>query len=300
MIMTISWDRHLEDDWFELVEEKVREYLCVTEDLPARWHLLPQQLAELLSNIAPSPPPAFIADAIATTIGLLIGTWKEYVERFSSSASPDLLVSYLRSRPQLEDFLKAVGWSVATLNDHSSLALTDLQERLCRGEGGTAKEYQHRFGIAIRQPEFNCFVTIQDLDNGAFSVGQSFPVYGSFVVGRQRKHNGEPDPICFLEYPTGNRLVIAGRHQAAQCSREQLLICLLTPQHVYVKNISDVISVKLQIAPESTTGKDVEEHPSELLPQRVQMTPLGCGETVVLRTPFSIVLPTKILRLSKR
>ena len=298
MIMTISWDRQLEDEWFELVEEKVREYLCVTDDLPTRWHLLPQQLAELLSNIVPSPPRSFIADAIATTIGLLIATWKEYVERFSPSASPDLLLSYLKSRPQLEDFLKAVGWSVAILNDHSSLALTDLQERLCRGEGGTAKEYQHRFGVSIRQPEFNCFVTIQDLDNSAFSAGQSFPAYGSFVVGRQRKHNAEADPICFLEYPSGNRLVIAGRHQAAQCSREQLLICLLTPHHVYVKNISDVISVKLQAAQERSAENAGEEYPSELLPQR--MAALACGETVVLRTPFSIVLPTKILRLSKR
>lgn len=300
MIMAISWDRELEEEWFEYVEESVRKYLGVTEDLPTRWHMLPRQLAELLSKITPTPPTSFVADALATTTGLLIGAWKEYVERFSTNISPDLLLSNLRSRPQLDDFLKAIGWSSANLIDHSSLALTDLQERLSRGEGGSATEYLKKFGVSIRQPEFTCFVTVQDVDQNAFTLGQTFPAYGSFVVGRQRKHSGEPEPVCFLENPTGNRLVIARRQQASQCSREQLLISLLTPNHVYVKNISEVISVKLQTTSGRSPDDSGEGHFSERFPQRTHLETFGCGVEAVLRTPFSLVLPTKIVRLSKR
>lgn len=300
MIMKLSWDRHLEDEWFERVEDRVREELTITEDLPSRWNRLPKQFAELLSEVSPTPPETFVVDAMATSIGLLIGAWRKYVERFSRSLSPDNLLENLNSRPKLDDFLFAIDWPISKLQTHPSLALSDLQERLCRGEGGKAEEYQQRFGVAIRQPQFACYVTIQDLENSAFSLGETLPVFGTFIVGRQRKHNGEPEPVCFVESPSGNRLVIAGKNQAALCSREQLRVSLLTPNHVYVKNTSDVISVKVQATSEDSTSADYAENRSELMPYIPQLATLSCGEVRILQTPFSILLPTKALSFSNR
>jgi hypothetical protein len=36
MIMKQSWDRHIEEQWYERVEDRAREVLTITEDLPDR------------------------------------------------------------------------------------------------------------------------------------------------------------------------------------------------------------------------------------------------------------------------
>lgn len=298
--MALNWDRHLEDEWFERVEEMVREQLTITEDLPERWGSLPSLLARMIGEISPPPPDTFVVDAVATTLGLLIGSWKKYVERFIRTASPDRLLEGLQSRPRLEDFLQAIQWPFSKLNTHPSLALSDLQERLVRGEGGKSEEYLQRFGITIRQPQFACFVTLHHRENSAFTLGQTLPAFGSFIVGRQRKHTGEPEPDCFVEGPTGNRLVVAGKNEANHCSREQLLVNVLTPNYVYVKNISDVISVRVEAASEEPAVDGLAEEHSDLRPLLPRTTNLDCGAVRVLRIPFSILLPMKSLRFSNR
>lgn len=298
MIMALNWDRHLEDEWFERVEEMVREQLTITEDLPERWRSLPSLLAHMIGEISPAPPESFVVDAVATTLGLLIGSWKRYVDRFIRTASPDRLLEGLQSRPRLEDFLQAIQWPFSKLNTHPSLALSDLQERLVRGEGGKSEEYLQRFGVTIRQPQFACFVTIRELENRAFTSGETLPAFGSFIVGRQRKHSGEPEPVCFVEGTAGNRLVVAGKNQAAHCSREQLLVNVLTPNYIYVKNISDVITVKVQATSTEDGGGEVVEEWSELRPSLPLSNTLECGAVRVLRIPFSILLPTKVLCFS--
>jgi hypothetical protein len=295
MIMAATWDRELEDEWFERVEEMVRGALAIDENLSCRWSTLPMQLAELISQVSPYPPESFIVDAIATTIGLLLAAWKEYVEKFWGTFPPDKLLATLTSRPRLDDFLAAFGWPLSVLTNHQSLALSELQERMFRGEGGSAKEYLQRFGVSIRQPPFSCFVTVQDLKCGVFSLGETLPAFGSFVVGRQRKHNSEPEPVSFVEGQGENRLIIAAKNQPAQCSREQLQVIFLTPKHIYLKNLSEVISLKLQTTFDRAEGTDSLEEPSELNPLRLNLVQLDCGEARVVQTPVSIVFPAKIL-----
>lgn len=300
MIMKQSWDRHIEEQWYERVEDRAREVLTITEDLPDRWQLLPQQIAQLLSEVTPAPPEAFIVDALATSIGLLIGAWRKYVERFARTFAPDELLAISKARPKLDDFLTAISWPASQLQVHPSLALSDLRERLCRGEGGKAEEYQQRFGVSIRQPQFTCFMTVQDIEGSAFTLGDTLPVFGSFVVGRQRKHNGEPEPVSFVEHPAGNRLVVAGKNQAAYCSREQLFVSMLTPTYVYVKNMSEVISVKIQGSANESVSSEPAEVRSELMPNVSQTSILAFGEARIMRVPFSILLPAKALRFSNR
>lgn len=295
MIMATSWNRDLEDEWFERVEEMVRGELSIDANLPRRWKMLPTRLAELISCINPYPPEFFVVDAIATSLGLLLASWKEYVERNWESANPDQLLATLQLRPRLDDFLIAFGWSRSSLANHQTLALSELQERMIRGEGGSATEYLQRFGISIRQPPYSCFVTVQDLKSRVFSIGETLPAFGSFIVGRQRKHIAEPEPISFVEGKAENRLIIAAKNQPSECSREHLQVVLLTPKHIYLKNISDVISLKIQPKPEQANANDSLEDPAETNPLRPQLTPLGCGEMCILQTPFSVIFPTKIL-----
>lgn len=295
MIMAASWNRDLEDEWFDRVEEMVRGELSIDANLPSRWKMLPSRLAELISCISPYPPEFFIVDAMATTLGLLLASWKEHVEQNWERCTPDQLLATLSLRPRLDDFLIAFGWSRSSLSNHQTLALSELQERMIRGEGGSANEYLQRFGISIRQPPYTCFVTVQDLKSSVFSIGETLPAFGSFVVGRQRKHISEPEPVSFVEGKEENRLIIAAKNQPAECSREHLQVVLLTPKHIYLKNISDVISLKVQPMPEQANANDSLEGPDEECPVRPQLSPLGCGETSILKTPFSVIFPAKIL-----
>ena len=295
MIMAASWTRDLEDEWFDRVEEMVRGELSIDANLPSRWKMLPSRLAELISCISPYPPEFFIVDAMATTLGLLLASWKEYVEQNWERCNPDQLLATLSLRPRLDDFLIAFGWSRSSLSNHQTLALSELQERMIRGEGGSANEYLQRFGISIRQPPYTCFVTVQDLKSSVFSIGETLPAFGSFVVGRQRKHISEPEPVSFVEGKEENRLIIAAKNQPAECSREHLQVVLLTPKHIYLKNISDVISLKVQSKPEQANANDSLEDPGETDPLHQHLKPLGCGETSILKTPFSVIFPAKIL-----
>lgn len=295
MIMAASWNRDLEDDWFERVEEMVRGELLCDTNLASRWQTLPSRLGKLISEIRPLPPESFVVDAIATTLGLLLASWKEHVEQNWERGNPDQFLTTLALRPRLDDFLIAFGWSSSILNSHHSLALSELQERMIRAEGGSAKEYLQRFGISIRQPPYTCFVTVQDVKGNVFAIGETLPAFGSFIVGRQRKHTAEPEPVSFVEGKEGNRLIIAAKNQPAECSREHLQVVFLTPKHIYLKNISDVISLKVQPMPDQVNPNDSLEGPDEECPIRPQLTPLGCGEMRVLQTPFSVIFPAKIL-----
>lgn len=297
MIMASSWNSRTEDYWFDKVEEFARNQLVVGPDLPDRWLSLPKQLCSLIASIEPPPPESFIVDAIATTIGLLIGTWEDYVRSYVRKLPPDILLSHLHSRPSLENFLTAFQWPTSILRTHHSLALSELEERLGRGEGATAEEYEQRFGIAIRQPAYRVQVTVQDLENSNFSPGNTFPLYGSLIVGRQRQHSREPEPVCFLKAEPHNRLVIAGKQQPDHCSREQLLICALTPQYIYVKNISSILPAKV-MQPRGIEATHDSEPISELSLNPNQVDLLDCGQTAVRKVPFSIALPRKLLRFS--
>ena len=293
-----TWDSDCEDRWFDEVESTVRSLLQYDVNLPQRWILLPEALANLIRSIPGNPPPTFVADAIATSIGLMMASWEKFVSDFSSKLPAEQLLNLLANRPKLERFLEALNLPQTFIQQNPSLARSEMEERVLRGEGCSATEYSMRFGVQLRNPHFRIAAVVTDVADLALSKCQPIPIYGRVMVGRQRKHNAEPPPVSFVEGTEYHRLIIAQMDQSGQCSREQLTIAPLSPNYVFLKNHSSVIPSEIvipKVVPDFVFGS-ADSLPEACPPPEVRR--LMGEETAVVRIPFSLKLPRKILRFT--
>jgi hypothetical protein len=221
----------------------------------------PKRLGEHIDRLPRDYRIDLIVDTISCINELCLRTWSEYVKTNWKTASPDAMLEQLWQVPTLSNYLYALGQDRSIVERFPTLAWEDLQYRNLYADGARPEDYSTAFGcdlpptshLLVIEPQtatlmFEGLVnkgsvdleyissSYLDEDESLRRSTRLFPLIQQLSVGRQRASEPEPFELVFGEGI--HRLVIANKKDNRETSREHLLLTVLTPEIIYIKNTS--------------------------------------------------------------
>lgn len=256
------WDNRREEKFFEELEEKFSKELSTKSDFPRVVAEYPRRFAELVNKLPEGYRPGFLADLICSCNCLCLSYWRDYVKSQWESSNPESLLSQFDQLPRITSFLAALGLDHSIVGKYPTLAKEELVARHAYADGGRGEDYYEQFGCKFQVPEANLVIVpqtesqiVRDFigrpstifgsggssffsdDESTRGAMKRFPLCQRVSIGRQRSK--EPGAFNMVYGKQRHRLVIADETDVQVASREQLLIARLTPQVLYMKNMSE-------------------------------------------------------------
>jgi len=221
----------------------------------------PERVAELVDRLPRDYRIDLIVDTISCVNELCLRTWSEHVKTNWKTASPDAMLEQLWQVPTLANYLYALGQDRSIVEKFKNLAWDDLQFRNLYADGARSEDYYSAFGcdlpptshLLVIEPQtatlmFEGLVnkgsvdleyissSYLDEDESLRRSTRLFPLIQQLSIGRQRA--GEPEPFELVFGEGVHRLVIVNKKDTYGTSREHLLLTVLTPEIIYIKNTS--------------------------------------------------------------
>ena len=258
-----SWDTRLEEKCFQELEAKFCRKLIPDMTFPDVAKDFPRHVAELVRSLPSGFRTEFLVDIVCSANGLCLRTWRDYVSAHWKQVPPDVLHDQLGQLPSLPKYLSALELGSNIVKKFPTLAREELKNRNAYADGGRSEDYEAKYGCIIPAPEYRLFIAPQTdsmIINEIFGRGSTdyleyvgssymnendsmrrtlkrFPLIQKVSVGRQRSREPSPFELVFGE--AQHRLIIADKTDVKEASREQMIVSVLTPQFLYIRNISD-------------------------------------------------------------
>lgn len=257
-----SWNLRLEEKYFAEFVERFGRELSADPRFPYVAQGYPQRLADLVKQLPAGFRTEFLVNLISAANCLCLRTWRDYVQSHWKQIAPDLLHEQLGNLPNLSQYLTALGLGASVVRRFPTLASEDLVARSTYADGGRCEDYEAAFGCTITPPDYRLLIAPQtdtlifdDLggkgtaeleyitstyfeDNDSLRrTLRRFPLIQKVSVGRQKSR--EPAPFDMVFGSNVHRLIIAEKKEVNDASRDQMLVSVLTPQFLYVRNTSD-------------------------------------------------------------
>jgi len=197
-------------------------------------------------------------------------TWDKELHNLVDSTQPEVLLEKFDRLPRARNYFELFDSSPPSVQHLNQLVRIEADCRTLFGDCMSDAYYQHSYGVGFNHISRSSPRSVNCRFFEATSLSDfKLPLRGRCVLGRQRTSDLQSRSL--EELSKGIRIVIAGR-QESEISREQLACQLISNKIAVVKNLSSVNPLLFG------SGKQ-----------------LACFEAVVLKFPFTIELPRRLL-----
>lgn len=203
-------------------------------------------------------------------------SWMHWAKRLADtweSAPCDEILEQFLAIPGMEQYATFHPDGIQDSAFWREIAQTEMSSRSEWGDAIGPLHYKHHWDLSLSAREYRPVILARCIpQDAAPDCGpKTYPIRGNSYLGRQRSTQSDGERLS--ELPDGSHIAIAGREEA-RISRSHVQIQVLHPRFVVVSNNSKINAVGI---PRSDTD-------------------LQPGKSVVVRVPFSLQFPGRIMQ----